>query len=85
MTLSIRNIMLKKIIFTALWISFSFLSAQEKFNVGLIGFYNLENLYDTIDQDDVNDEEFTPDGTRRYTGEIIDEISECLQHLFQSE
>lgn len=76
MTRSVGTIMLKKIIFTALWISFSFLSAQEKFNLGLIGFYNLENLYDTIDQDDVNDEEFTPNGTRRYTGEIyLDKLS----------
>jgi hypothetical protein len=46
--------------------------AQEKskYQIGLIGFYNLENLYDTIDQDMVADEEFTPDGPRRYTTEI---------------
>lgn len=56
--------------------------AQSKYNVGLIGFYNLENLYDTIDQDNVNDEEFTPNGTRRYTGETyLDKLSKLEQVL----
>jgi hypothetical protein len=32
----------------------------------VIGFYNLENLYDTIDHPSVNDEEFTPKGKRHY-------------------
>lgn len=54
------------------------LFAQGKVNVGIIGFYNLENLYDTINQEFTDDEEFTPTGTRRYTGEVyIDK----LQHL----
>jgi len=54
----------------------------EKFNIGLIGFYNLENLYDTIDQDFVQDEEFTPNGTRRYTGATyIDKLSKLERVL----
>ncbi|MDR3328094.1 MAG: endonuclease/exonuclease/phosphatase family protein [Prevotellaceae bacterium] len=30
------------------------------------GFYNLENLYDTINDPDVNDEEYLPDGAMRW-------------------
>lgn len=45
---------------------------QEKKPVELavIGFYNLENLYDTINNPMVNDDEFTPDGAKHYTSEI---------------
>lgn len=42
----------------------------QKAQLGIIGFYNLENLYDTINQDYVDDQEFTPEGTRRYTGDV---------------
>jgi predicted extracellular nuclease len=34
-----------------------------------IAFYNLENLFDTINQDGVTDEEFTPEGKNRWTPE----------------
>lgn len=45
-------------------------SAQEKkLHVAVVGFYNLENLFDTINQPDVNDEEFTPNGANQYTPE----------------
>ncbi len=37
--------------------------------VTLIGFYNLENLFDTIDGPG-NDEEFLPDGPKQYTGAV---------------
>ena len=45
---------------------------QEKkpIEVAVIGFYNLENLYDTIDNPIVNDDEFTPEGAKHYTSEI---------------
>lgn len=55
-------------------------AGQEKFQVGLIGFYNLENLYDTINQEFVDDEEFTPNGSRRYTGAVY---WDKLKHLDQ--
>lgn len=35
-----------------------------------IGFYNLENLFDTINDPNKNDEEFLPDGANRYTGKV---------------
>ena len=43
------------------------LNAQS-YTAGLIAFYNLENLFDTINNDNVLDEEFTPDGPNRWTG-----------------
>ncbi|MEO8066118.1 MAG: endonuclease/exonuclease/phosphatase family protein [Flavobacteriales bacterium] len=35
----------------------------------VIAFYNLENLFDTIDQPDVQDEEFLPKGKNQWTSE----------------
>jgi hypothetical protein len=45
---------------------------QEKkpVEIAVIGFYNLENLYDTINNPMVNDDEFTPDGAKHYSSEI---------------
>lgn len=56
------------------------LNAQEKGNaqnykLGLVGFYNLENLFDTINDPEKNDEEFLPEGknawnTEKYTTKL---------------
>jgi len=45
-------------------------SQTTKYHVGLIGFYNLENLFDTVNQEDVEDEEFTAEGSNHYTDEV---------------
>ncbi len=43
-------------------------SAQEKnYKISAIGFYNVENLFDTEDSEDTNDSEFTPSGKRSWT------------------
>ena len=42
--------------------------SQRPVKSGLIAFYNLENLFDTIDTPDVIDEEFTPLGSYKWTG-----------------
>lgn len=34
-----------------------------------VGFYNIENLFDTINTPDVRDEEFTPEGSKRWNTE----------------
>jgi hypothetical protein len=55
---------------------------QQQYKVGLIGFYNLENLFDTINQPDVQDEEFTPTGANRYTGKLyLDKLSKLEEVL----
>ncbi len=38
--------------------------------VCVVAFYNLENLYDTIDNPLVNDDDFTPSGIKKYNGII---------------
>ena len=55
-----------------IFLCFLSLSAQnneqrKQFAVYAVAFYNLENLFDTIDQPDVLDEEFTPHGGMRWT------------------
>lgn len=39
----------------------------------VIAFYNLENLFDTIDDPTINDEEFLPQGANGWTGERYNE------------
>lgn len=57
---------------TTLW------AQQQEYKVGVIGFYNLENLFDTVDDPDKWDEQFLPDGDYNYTEEIY---AEKLDHL----
>ena len=42
------------------------LFAQQPYNKAVIGFYNVENLFDTIDDPVKNDEQFLPDGDYRW-------------------
>jgi hypothetical protein len=42
---------------------------KNKIQLASIGFYNLENLYDTVDDTLINDEEFLPQGTKAWTPE----------------
>ena len=62
------------------------LQAQEKqYHVVSAGFYNLENLYDTLNDPNRNDEEFLPEGDKRYTGKIylekLDRLAEVISKL----
>jgi len=41
---------------------------DDKSSRAVIAFYNLENLFDTIDAPDIWDEEFTPDGKKQWDG-----------------
>ncbi|MEL7377001.1 MAG: endonuclease/exonuclease/phosphatase family protein [Bacteroidota bacterium] len=57
----------KLILFAALLFSTSVAFAQNTdYQVSAIGFYNFENLFDTLDAPDIRDEEFTPEGSKRY-------------------
>jgi len=64
------------------------IQAQEKekrYEVACIGFYNIENLYDTENDTLVNDEEFLPEGGNRWTPELYREklgnMSKVLSQL----
>ena len=68
---------MKKIFLTAILITASCLfgiqaHAQEQhaYKVGLVGFYNLENLFDTIDDPLKSDEEFLPNGSNQWNTDI---------------
>lgn len=57
------------IIVFALFLTSTLSFAQEKqIAVYSVGFYNLENLFDTIPSPGVNDIEFTPDGVKKWDG-----------------
>lgn len=71
------------LILTLALIGYSGYSQEEKqYKVACIGFYNVENLFDTIDQEDVRDEEFTPAGSNNWSGERykekLDRLSDVL-------
>lgn len=59
--------------FIALFIVLSSINVAQaqdkKFKVQTIAFYNFENLFDTINNANVNDEEYTPTGTQNWTAE----------------
>lgn len=40
----------------------------KSYELGLIGFYNLENIFDTIDDPTINDEEYLPNGANAWSG-----------------
>lgn len=46
--------------------------SQDNYKAYALGFYNLENLFDITNQDEVNDEDFTPEGVRAWTQERYD-------------
>jgi hypothetical protein len=58
---------------------------KASYKVALIGFYNLENLYDTTDNPAVNDEEFLPNSLRQYNTSIytdkLDRLSDVISQM----
>jgi hypothetical protein len=63
---------MKQLLFAASLLIFSLTghSQKQSYKVLVIGFYNLENFYDTTDNPMVNDDEFTPKGPRNYNSAI---------------
>lgn len=45
------------------------LDKSRDYYISAIGFWNVENLYDTLNDKWKNDEDFTPEGVNRWTGE----------------
>ena len=60
-------------------------SQQNKLNVAIIGFYNLENFYDTIDDPITDDAEFLPNGIQNWNTEKyitkLDRLSEVISRI----
>lgn len=60
---------MKRVLLISLILVLGFtVSAQSSFKAGVVAFYNLENLFDTINTEGVLDEEFTPEGPNRWIG-----------------
>jgi hypothetical protein len=61
--------------------------AQTDFIVSAVGFYNVENLFDTINDPKINDEEFTPEGSNRWNSkkylEKLENLSIVIEKLGQ--
>lgn len=78
---------MKKIILPAFCLIFSLIANAQanKYKVSIIGFYNLENLYDTVNNPIVDDEEFLPESARRYNSAIywdkLDRLSGVLSMI----
>lgn len=62
-----------------------FSQTEKNYRVGCIGFYNLENLFDTIDTPDVNDLEFTPTGEKKWNSpkyfEKLDNMASVISQI----
>ncbi len=58
---------------------------EKKYEVACLGFYNLENLFDTLDTENKRDEEFTPAGRNAWNSERyyhkLDRLSEVIDQL----
>ena len=63
---------MKRIIIVGLAVFFSLpvFSQKKEYTPVVIGFYNLENLFDTLDNPGKMDEEFTPGGSKNYNTAI---------------
>lgn len=60
------------------------LAPGKNYEVAVVGFYNLENLFDTIVDSDVNkilQDDFTPEGDHRFTSERYQEKLENLSRV----
>ncbi|MGB1316162.1 MAG: endonuclease/exonuclease/phosphatase, partial [Chitinophagales bacterium] len=59
--------------------------AQKNVEVAVIGFYNLENLFDTINDLEKNDEDFLPKGSYKYNSKVyhdkLNNLSSILAQL----
>lgn len=70
----IKTLILKISLLTLIVNSAYTLQAQDqKVKVVAVGFYNLENLFDTVDDPDTKDEEFTPEGSKAWTQDKYEE------------
>lgn len=79
---------MKRVSIIALFLCVSWmmtLTAQNDRHKAVVGFYNLENLFDTINDPNKNDEQFLPTGDYRWTSERyltkLDKLSEVISEM----
>ncbi|MDD2197381.1 MAG: endonuclease/exonuclease/phosphatase family protein [Bacteroidales bacterium] len=63
----------------------TFSQKEKQYKVVNIAFYNLENLFDTLDTPDVNDRDYTPEGLNRWDtkkyNEKLENLAEVLSKI----
>ena len=68
-----------------LFMSSTFSQESAEFRLVCVAFYNLENLFDTINDEDVTDEEFIPEGKNLWTPdrylEKLDNMSRAIAEI----
>ena len=65
-------------------ITIAAIAQKQQYRPAIVGFYNLENLYDTINNPMVNDEEFLPNSVRNYNTAIyMDKLSRLADVISQ--
>lgn len=74
------------ILIALLFASYSFSQEDlKKYKIACIAFYNIENLFDTINDPNFNDDDFTPQGSYVWTGERywkkIDNMSDVISKI----
>jgi len=78
----------KNLVLLIAFLSISFASAQKKYQIHTVAFYNLENLFDTINGSN-NDEEWLPNGTQNWTGrkykKKLENLAKVLSEIGTSE
>ena len=82
--------MFKKSLFiTILFAAQIFYGQDKKFDIRTIAFYNVENLFDTINDPKKFDDDRTPNGKDKYTSKIywdkIDKLSRVLSEIGSKE
>jgi hypothetical protein len=70
-------------LFSALYVNFCVAQDTEtqQYKVACVGFYNLENLFDTEDDTTINDEEWLPTSSKLYTPEVYQDKLRNLSHI----
>lgn len=70
-------------LFSAIYINICVAQDTEtqQYKVACVGFYNLENLFDTEDDTTINDEEWLPTSSKLYTQEVYQDKLRNLSHI----
>lgn len=80
---------MKKFLVLLVLIGMGFSSNAQKVKAACVAFYNLENLFDTEDDPNINDEEYLPKGRKQWTNEVYQEklihMSEVVSQLGDQE
>ena len=82
--------LLKKLLFCSIFlVSFMSNSQDKTYDIRTIAFYNVENLFDTINDPKKFDDDRTPNGKDRYTSKVywdkIDKLSRVLSEIGNKE